>query len=105
MDANFTDLIEQSSPLDLSIFEKAASNTGYERAKEIVEQQLYAILDESIWSMPIINLEKLQKLFSEMTKYFEINKVQEDENLKQHIIKSLQNSIKEYDWKDSIHKR
>ena len=48
MDPIYSDLIdEKSSTPDLSLF-NYSSTIGYERAKEIVEQQLYSILDQSL---------------------------------------------------------
>ena len=46
MEPIYSDLIdEKSSAPDLSLFNYSSQTIGYERAKEIVEQQLYSILD------------------------------------------------------------
>ena len=49
MEPIYSDLIdEKSSAPDLSLFNYSSQTIGYERAKEIVEQQLYSILDQSL---------------------------------------------------------
>ena len=98
MEGNFTDLISDSKliSMDLNIFEANSSNIGNERAAEIVEQQLFSLVDQCFWEIPLINAERITKAISEMNKFLSINNISQDNKLTEYINRHLFKAVQEY---------
>ena len=101
MESNFTDLIGDYKPLDLDVFD---TSIGYDRAKEIVEQHLFQLLDQSFWDFPSINANSIGKNIEEINKFLKVNNIEQDRQLLDFISKGLHQSIREYPWNDTIYK-
>lgn len=106
MEASYSDLIgDVKDSFDVGIFETNTLNIGYERAKEVVEQQLFRLLDQCFWDFPCLNTDLIQKTIGELNSFLNLHKIEQDSQLIEYINKHLHQAIQEYPWNEIIYKR
>ena len=91
MEDKCTELISDREliSLDTSIFEVRPSNLGDERAAEIVEQELFSLLDQCFMDFPLINPENITKTFEGINRFLEISEIAKDKQLQEYINQCL----------------
>lgn len=108
MESPFVDLAEGTGPgsgvMDLNIFDANPLESNNERTKEVVEQQIFMLLDSCFWDLPHIPYDKISKGFEEINRFLALHEISENHNLNEFIKQGLRQAVREYNWKESLYK-
>lgn len=74
----------------------------YQRALEVVSQQILAVLDNCFLIFPQIKSEVITKAVEEINKFLTAHQAHEDKELIDYIGRGLQKLLQEFTWKDSL---
>lgn len=103
MDADLINMgpSQYSGDIDLSIFEsKPQSNNS--STKEILEQSLTSLLDQSIWDLPYIYQEKIASSISSLENFLKHNNYSNDLQISSNTLNILRSTAREYNYKQSL---
>ncbi|OMJ71674.1 hypothetical protein SteCoe_30042 [Stentor coeruleus] len=108
MESPFAGLEEQSGPssaiIDLNIFDVNPLESNNERTKEVVEQQIFMLLDSCFWDLPNIPYDKISKGFEDINRFLALQAVSENHNLSEFIKQGLSQAVREYNWRESLYR-
>jgi hypothetical protein len=97
-----TDLINlgpsDSNPLDFSVFSSSPQNT----TKEILEQQLHSLLDQSIWDLPHIYKDRISSSISNLDKFIKLSSSSSDFQSSSSILNHLRQASRDYDYQKAL---
>ena len=91
-----------SLSMDYSSFSTLPSSST-STTKEILDQHIHSLLDDSIWSLPHIYKDHLSSLILELEKFLKLNSSSLDFRSSSSTIQILRSSVREYNFKSSLY--
>ena len=96
MEDNFSDLINDTEMTNLNIVQVDLKHLEYERALEILSQNILILLEQCFEDFPKINNDKIQKCMNETKKFLSFHEIYEENELITYIGQGLQQVIQDY---------
>jgi hypothetical protein len=88
--------------IDLSSSEADQKQLEFQRALEVISQNLVILIDECFLSFPTIPEASILKTIEETNKFLSLHQAHEDQELLDYIGKGMQVILHDYKWKESI---
>lgn len=93
---------QYSGGIDMSIFESKPQSYSTS-TKDILEQLLSSMLDQSIWDLPYIHVDKISNSITQLEKFLKHNNSSNDLQITSNTLNILRQSARDYNYKHSIY--
>ena len=107
MDSDLISLDPSSSPpIDFSSFAQSTPVSSISTTKEILEQHIHSLLDDSIWSLPHIYKDRVQSQYQNIEKFLKLSSSSSDHpspSSSSSTLQILRSSVRDYDYKKSLY--